>query len=166
MIYAEPAQSSQHRLPTAPIRSTDPSRQRPGSTMRSSWASVTSPLACPISRLAAYSDLSRNQNDDNVDNGIRFNDSISWQKGRNSFKFGVDYRYQQYSAIANGGSTATSASRELRPRQLRPVPSRTEPATALRVSCSGRPIRRRDYSRSIRRSGSPGLLRSALLRTT
>ncbi|HEX6771426.1 MAG TPA: TonB-dependent receptor [Acidobacteriaceae bacterium] len=53
--------------------------------------------------VAGYSDLSRNQNDDNVDNGIRFNDSISWQKGRNSFKFGFDYRYQQYSAIANGG---------------------------------------------------------------
>jgi hypothetical protein len=49
-----------------------------------------------------FSDLSRNQNDDNIDNGIRLNDSVSWQKGRNSFKFGIDYRYQQYSAIANG----------------------------------------------------------------
>jgi carboxypeptidase family protein len=56
----------------------------------------------PHFSINGYSDLSRNQNDDNVDNGIRFNDSISWQKGRNSFKFGFDYRYQQYSAITNG----------------------------------------------------------------
>ncbi len=54
-----------------------------------------------------YSSLSRNQNDDNIDNGIRVNESISWQKGRNSFKFGFDYRYQQYSAISNGGTNGT-----------------------------------------------------------
>ncbi|WP_419805540.1 carboxypeptidase regulatory-like domain-containing protein [Terriglobus sp.] len=48
-----------------------------------------------------YVDLSRNQNGDNIDNGIRVNDSVSWQKGRNSFKFGVDYRYQQYSTLGN-----------------------------------------------------------------
>ncbi len=57
--------------------------------------------------IGGYSDLSRNQNDDNVDNGIRVNDSVSWEKGRNSFKFGVDYRYQQYSAITNGGVNGT-----------------------------------------------------------
>ncbi len=48
-----------------------------------------------------YVSLSRNQNGDNIDNGIRVNDSVSWQKGRNSFKFGVDYRYQQYSPLAH-----------------------------------------------------------------
>jgi hypothetical protein len=58
----------------------------------------------PHFAIQGYSDLSRNQNDDNIDNGIRLNDSISWQKGRNSFKFGIDYRYQQYSAIANGNT--------------------------------------------------------------
>ncbi len=41
------------------------------------------------------------QNDDNVDNGWRVNDSINLEKGRNSFKFGVDYRFQQYSPINN-----------------------------------------------------------------
>ncbi|MGI8772688.1 MAG: carboxypeptidase regulatory-like domain-containing protein [Acidobacteriaceae bacterium] len=41
------------------------------------------------------------QNDDNVDNGWRVNDSVSVQKGRNSFKFGLDYRLQQYSPINN-----------------------------------------------------------------
>ena len=48
-----------------------------------------------------FTDLSRNQNDDNIDNGVRVNDSVNWQKGRHSFKFGVDWRYQQYSAITN-----------------------------------------------------------------
>ena len=49
---------------------------------------------------SGYVALSRNQLGTNIDNGIRVNDSVSWQKGRNSFKFGVDYRYQQYSALA------------------------------------------------------------------
>jgi hypothetical protein len=39
------------------------------------------------------------QNGDNIDNGIRLNDSVSWQKGRNSLKFGADVRFQQYSVI-------------------------------------------------------------------
>ena len=55
----------------------------------------------PVINVAGYVSLSRNQNDDNIDNGIRINDSVSLQKGRNSFKFGVDYRYQQYSNIAH-----------------------------------------------------------------
>lgn len=53
--------------------------------------------------IGGYSPLGRNQNDDNIDNGIRFNDSVSWQRGRNGFKFGFDYRYQQYSSISKGG---------------------------------------------------------------
>ncbi len=57
----------------------------------------------PHFSIGGYSDISRNQNDDNVDNGIRLNDSVSWQHGRNSFKFGIDYRYQQYSSISKGG---------------------------------------------------------------
>ena len=60
------------------------------------------PNGFPRVQVDGYVDLSRNQNDDNVDNGIRLNDSVSWQKGRNSFKFGFDYRYQQYSSIGNG----------------------------------------------------------------
>ncbi len=45
------------------------------------------------------SSLGQQQNGQNLDNGIRANDSVSWQKGRNSFKFGVDVRFQQYSVI-------------------------------------------------------------------
>jgi len=41
------------------------------------------------------------QNDDNIDNGWRVNDSVSIEKGRNSFKVGFDYRLQQYSPINN-----------------------------------------------------------------
>jgi hypothetical protein len=47
----------------------------------------------------APSSLGQQQNGQNIDNGIRGNDSINWQKGRNSFKFGVDVRFQQYSVI-------------------------------------------------------------------
>jgi len=39
------------------------------------------------------------QNGQNIDNGIRLSDSVSWLKGRNSFKFGIDIRFQQYSTI-------------------------------------------------------------------
>lgn len=63
----------------------------------------------PAFGIGGYSPLSRNQNDDNIDNGIRFNDSVSWQKGRNSFKFGFDYRYQQYSSISKGGLNGSFA---------------------------------------------------------
>ncbi len=47
----------------------------------------------------APSTLGQQQNGQNIDNGIRANDSVSWQKGRNSFKFGIDVRFQQYSVI-------------------------------------------------------------------
>ena len=49
--------------------------------------------------IGGYQSLSRNQLGDNIDNGIRVNDAVSLQRGRNSFKFGVDWRYQQYSSI-------------------------------------------------------------------
>ena len=45
------------------------------------------------------------QNDDNVDNGLRLNDSVAWQKGAHSFMFGGDIRYQQYSPIDGNSPT-------------------------------------------------------------
>lgn len=54
----------------------------------------------PLVEVGGYQSLSRNQLGDNIDNGIRVNDSVSWQVGRHAFKFGVDYRYQQYSPLA------------------------------------------------------------------
>ena len=38
-------------------------------------------------------------NGDNIDNGLRLIDSVSWQKGAHSLTFGGDIRYQQYSPI-------------------------------------------------------------------
>lgn len=61
----------------------------------------------PRINVDGYVSLSRNQFDDNVDNGGRVNDSINYQHGRHSFKAGIDYRYQQYSAISNGGLNGT-----------------------------------------------------------
>jgi Carboxypeptidase regulatory-like domain len=37
------------------------------------------------------------QNGINIDNGLRFNDILSWVKGRNSIRFGGEYRHQNYS---------------------------------------------------------------------
>lgn len=42
-------------------------------------------------------------NGDNVDNGLRVVESVSWQKGAHSLTFGTDDRYQQYSPL-NGNS--------------------------------------------------------------
>jgi len=39
-------------------------------------------------------------NNDWIDNGFRFNDSLSLTKGRNSFKFGMDFRIQQFSPLS------------------------------------------------------------------
>lgn len=36
-------------------------------------------------------------NSDNIDNGSRISDNVTWQHGRHSIKVGVDWRYQQYS---------------------------------------------------------------------
>ncbi len=47
----------------------------------------------------APSTIGQQQNGQNIDNGTRVNDSVNWQKGRHSFKFGIDFRYQQYSTI-------------------------------------------------------------------
>jgi len=49
--------------------------------------------------LDSFSSLGTGSNGDNIDNGSRVNDSISYQKGRHSMKFGVDLRYQQYSVV-------------------------------------------------------------------
>jgi hypothetical protein len=45
----------------------------------------------------APSSWGQQQNGVNIDNGLRFNDIVSWVKGRNSIRFGVDYRHQVYS---------------------------------------------------------------------
>jgi hypothetical protein len=49
--------------------------------------------------LDSFSGWGVGNNGDNIDNGLRFNDSVNLEKGRNSFKFGIDWRHQQYSVI-------------------------------------------------------------------
>jgi hypothetical protein len=44
----------------------------------------------------SYSPWMIGQGGDNIDNGLRANEIVNWEKGRNSFKFGVDWRHQQY----------------------------------------------------------------------
>jgi hypothetical protein len=51
--------------------------------------------------------LGKAQADDNIDNGLRFDDSVSWQRGRNSYKIGFDWRYQQYSNLAFDNQAGT-----------------------------------------------------------
>ncbi|HEY7212054.1 MAG TPA: TonB-dependent receptor, partial [Bryobacteraceae bacterium] len=45
--------------------------------------------------------LSRGNNDDNLDNGERFNDTLSWVKGKHNLTFGFDFRNQLYGAYAS-----------------------------------------------------------------
>ena len=45
----------------------------------------------------APSNWGQQQNGINIDNGLRFNDTVSWIKGRHSIQFGIDYRNQRYS---------------------------------------------------------------------
>ena len=51
--------------------------------------------------LDSYSCWGQTNNGDNIDNGLRLVDSVSWQKGAHSLTFGTDIRYQQYSPINN-----------------------------------------------------------------
>lgn len=44
----------------------------------------------------SYNAWGTGYNDDAIDNGIRANEIVSWSHGRNNFRFGVDWRHQQY----------------------------------------------------------------------
>ncbi len=45
--------------------------------------------------------------DDNIDTGILGDDTVSWQKGRHSLRFGATYRWQQFSYENNGPAAGT-----------------------------------------------------------
>ncbi|WP_161557384.1 TonB-dependent receptor [Acidisarcina polymorpha] len=47
-----------------------------------------------------YRNLGNGLNNDWIDNGFRFNDSVSLAKGRNSISFGADFRIQQFSPLS------------------------------------------------------------------
>jgi hypothetical protein len=46
--------------------------------------------------------IGRGNNDNEIDNGMRINDSLSWVKGRHSLTFGMDARPQVYSRLGQG----------------------------------------------------------------
>jgi hypothetical protein len=45
--------------------------------------------------------------DRNVDNGLLINDTVAWQLGRHSLRFGADYRWQEFSYENNGPAAGT-----------------------------------------------------------
>jgi len=50
-------------------------------------------------------DIGGEQFNDNIDNGIRINDNVSYIAGQHSIKFGGDFRYQQYTPSNQGGTS-------------------------------------------------------------
>jgi len=59
------------------------------------FPSITFPGGEPLAP-SAFGD---NVDGDTIDNGFRVNDSLTWIKGRNEFKFGFEQWYQQYSPL-------------------------------------------------------------------
>lgn len=51
--------------------------------------------------------LSASNNDNEVDNGERLNDSLSWMKGRHSITFGFDFRNQNFSRLGGNNDSGT-----------------------------------------------------------
>ncbi len=49
--------------------------------------------------------FSSGHNDDNVDNGERFNDYVTWVKNKHTFTFGFDFRNQLFSTFNNDTNT-------------------------------------------------------------
>jgi hypothetical protein len=48
---------------------------------------------------APYQALGDNVDGDTIDNGLRTNDTVSWVRGKHEMKFGVDWRFQQFSPL-------------------------------------------------------------------
>jgi hypothetical protein len=48
---------------------------------------------------APYVGLGDSVDGDTIDNGLRTNDTVSWVRGRHEMKFGVDWRFQQFSPL-------------------------------------------------------------------
>jgi hypothetical protein len=69
------------------------------------FPSITFPAGEPLAP-SAFGD---SVDGDTIDNGFRFNDTLTWVKGRHEFKFGYEQWYQQYSPLnfANESGTFT-----------------------------------------------------------
>lgn len=51
--------------------------------------------------------LSASNNDNEVDNGERLNDTLTWIKGKHSFTFGFDFRNQNFSRLGGNNDSGT-----------------------------------------------------------
>jgi len=78
----------------------------------SDWATklgisgVSGPMF-PNINVPGVNGIGDNVDGDTIDNGFRFNDNISWIKGKHEMKFGFDWRYQQYNALNFQNTTGT-----------------------------------------------------------
>ncbi|MBZ5679879.1 MAG: TonB-dependent receptor [Acidobacteriia bacterium] len=68
-------------------------------------ATGSSGITFPSINVDDYTGMGDSVNGDTIDNGFRLVDSLSWIKGRHDYKFGADFRYQQYSPL-NFSNTA------------------------------------------------------------
>lgn len=55
----------------------------------------------PYFYIAGYAGLGGTVDGDAIDNGYRLNDTVTWIKGKHSWKFGVDYRSQIFTPITH-----------------------------------------------------------------
>jgi hypothetical protein len=46
-----------------------------------------------------YTAIGDNVDGDTIDNGIRVNDTLNWVRGKHDYKFGIDWRYQQFNPL-------------------------------------------------------------------
>ena len=76
--------------------------------------------------------LGRANADDNVDNGERLNDYVTWVKGNHTLTIGFDFRNQLYSTYGLYGTVVFTTSLALRPRPIQILPVQAE--TDLPVS--------------------------------
>jgi hypothetical protein len=80
---------------------------------------------------------SMGNNGDNIDNGLRLNDSVAWQKGAHSLTFGIDLRYQQYSPINNNSPSVGFCSAQTAGDPNQPLTGNGLASEILGDACGG-----------------------------
>lgn len=80
---------------------------------------------------------SMGNNGDNIDNGLRLNDSVAWQKGPHSLTFGVDLRYQQYSPINNNSPSIGFCTNQTEGDPNQPLTGNGLASELLGEACNG-----------------------------
>ena len=76
-------------------------------------------------------------NGDNIDNGLRLNDSVTWQKGAHSITLGVDLRYQQYSPINNNSPSVNFCTGQTAADPNQPLSGNGLASELLGDACNG-----------------------------